>query len=80
MKYVNGRRTGLVTFWVETCILQRVIEGKIKGGGDSDKDEEEDVGSYWMTLRKGEDTLIGRRKLWIALCGEPALEEALDLS
>jgi len=24
---------------------------------------EEDVGSYWMTLRKGEDTLIWRRKL-----------------
>jgi hypothetical protein len=33
-----------------------------------------------MTLRKGEDTLIRRRKLWIALCGEFALEEALDLS
>jgi len=36
--------------------------------------------SYWMTLRKGEDTLIWRRKLWIALCGELALQEALDLS
>jgi hypothetical protein len=33
-----------------------------------------------MTLRKGEDTLIWKRKLWIALCGELALEEALDLS
>jgi len=33
-----------------------------------------------MTLRKGEDTLICRRKLWIALCEELALEEALDLS
>jgi hypothetical protein len=32
-----------------------------------------------MTLRKGEDTLISKRKLWIALCGELALEEALDL-
>jgi hypothetical protein len=31
-----------------------------KGGQE---DEEEDVGSYWMTLRKGEDTLIERRKL-----------------
>jgi hypothetical protein len=37
------------------CLLQRVIEGKIKGGIE---DEEEDIGSYWMTLRKGEDTLI----------------------
>jgi hypothetical protein len=27
------------------------------------EDEEEDVRSYWMTLRTGEDTLIWRRKL-----------------
>jgi hypothetical protein len=33
MKYVNGRRTGLVTFCVETRLLQLVIEGKIQGGG-----------------------------------------------
>jgi hypothetical protein len=33
-----------------------------------------------MNLSKGEGTLISRRKLWIALCGELALEEALDLS
>jgi hypothetical protein len=39
-------------------LLQRVIEGKIKGGSKCQEDEEEDVGSYWMTLRKGEDTLI----------------------
>ena len=41
---------------------------------------EEDVRSCWMTLRTGEDTLIWRRKLWIALCGGIVLEEALDLS
>jgi len=40
------------------CLLQRVIEGKIKGGIKVNEDEEEDVGRYWMTLRKGEDTLI----------------------
>jgi hypothetical protein len=62
------------------CLLQRVIEGKIKGGQKWQEDEVEDVGSYWMTLRKGDDTLIWRRKLWIALCGELALEKALDLS
>ena len=33
-----------------------------------------------MILRTGEDTLIWRRKLWIALCGGIVLEEALDLS
>jgi hypothetical protein len=37
------------------CLLQQVIEGKVKGGK---KDEEEDGGSYWMTFRKGEDTHI----------------------
>ena len=40
----------------------------------------EDVRSYWMTLRTGEDTLIWKRRLWIALCGGIVLEEALDLS
>jgi hypothetical protein len=33
-----------------------------------------------MTLRKGEDTLICKRKLYVALRGELALKEALDLS
>ena len=33
-----------------------------------------------MTLRTGEDILIWRRRLWIALCGGIILEEALDLS
>ena len=44
------------------------------------EDEEEDVRKYWMTLRTGEDTLIWKRRLWIALCGGIVLEEALDLS
>ena len=44
------------------------------------EDGEEDVRSYWMTLRTGEDTLIWKRRLWIALCGGVVLEEALDLS
>jgi hypothetical protein len=40
------------------CLLQRVIEGRIKWGIEVTEDEEEDIGSHWMTLRKGEDTLI----------------------
>ena len=40
------------------CLLKQVIEGKIKGEMEVAKDEEEDVRSYWMTLRTGEDTLI----------------------
>jgi hypothetical protein len=92
------------------CLLQRVIEGKIKGGigvtgrrwrrcrkllgdlnfdlltwrmwWDSNNASRLQMGfnSVFKGLRKGEDTLIWRRKLWIALCGELALEEALDLS
>ena len=58
------------------CLLKQVIERKIKW----QVDEEEDVRSYWMTLRTGEDILIWRGRLWIALCGGIVLEEALDLS
>jgi len=42
--------------------------------------EEEDVRSYWMTLRTGEDILIWRRRLCIALYGGIILAEVLDLS
>ena len=40
------------------CLLQRVIEGKIKGGIEVTGSRGRNVGSYWMTLRKGEDTHI----------------------
>ena len=40
------------------CLLQKGFEGKIKGGIEVTEVEEEDVGSYWMALRKGEGTLI----------------------
>ena len=36
-KYVNGRRTGLVTFCVETAFYNGVIEEKIKGEYRSDR-------------------------------------------
>jgi hypothetical protein len=70
----------LVTFYVETAFYNGLLKERYKGGHKWQEDKEEDVGSYWMTLRKGEDTLILKRKLWIALCGEFTLEEALDLS
>jgi hypothetical protein len=44
------------------CFLQRVIEGKIKREYKWQEDEEEDIGSYWMTIGRGEETLIWRRK------------------
>ena len=40
------------------CLLQRVTEGMIQGGIEVAGRQGKDVGSYWMTLRKGEDTLI----------------------
>jgi len=58
MKYVNGRRTGLVTFCVETAFYNGLLKARYKGGQKRQEDKEEDVESYWMTLRKGEDTLI----------------------
>jgi hypothetical protein len=35
------------------CLLKHVIEGNIEGRRE---DEEEEVSSYWMTVRKREDT------------------------
>ena len=55
------------------CLLQRVIEGKIKGGIEV-------TGRQGRRRRKLLDDLKESRKLWIALCGELAMEEALDLS
>jgi hypothetical protein len=40
------------------CLLQRVIEGKVKGGIEVTGRRGRKVGSCWMTLRKGEDTHI----------------------
>jgi len=38
------------------------------------EDEEEDVRSYWTTLRKREGTENLKRKYQITLCGEPFWE------
>jgi hypothetical protein len=46
------------------CLLQRVIEGKRKGGIEvAGRRGRRRGGNYWMTLRNGEDTPIWRRKL-----------------
>jgi hypothetical protein len=44
--------------WIGHCLLQQVIEGKIKGEIEVTGRRGRDVGTYWMTLRKGEDTVI----------------------
>jgi hypothetical protein len=40
------------------CLLQKIIEGKVKGRIEVTGRRGRRVGSYWMTLRKGEDTHI----------------------
>jgi len=40
------------------CLLKQVIEGNIKEDMEVKRRREEDVRSYWMTLRTGEDILI----------------------
>jgi len=40
------------------CLLEQVIEGKIKGGIEVTGRRGKYVRSYWMTLRKRDDTLI----------------------
>ena len=40
------------------CLLKQVIEGKVRGEMEVTRGEEDDVRSYWMTLRTGEDILI----------------------
>jgi hypothetical protein len=32
MRYINGRRTGLVTFYVETAFYNGLLKEKYKGG------------------------------------------------
>jgi hypothetical protein len=38
------------------CLLKQIIQGKIDGRIEVMEDMEEDVRSYWMTLRKRDDT------------------------
>ena len=40
------------------CLLQRVIEGKIQGGIEVTGRQGRRHRNYWMTAKKGEDTLI----------------------
>jgi hypothetical protein len=45
----------LVTFCVETVFYDRLLNKRYEKGYKWQEDEEEDLGSYWMTLRQGED-------------------------
>jgi hypothetical protein len=57
MKYVKRKANLIGHILSRNCLLQQVIEGRIKWGIQV-KGRREDVGNYWMTLRKGDDTII----------------------
>ena len=79
MKYVNGRRTGLVTFCVETAFYKGLLKERYKGGIEV-KGRQGRRRTKLLDDLKERRGFIWRRKLCITLCGELALEEALDLS
>jgi hypothetical protein len=39
------------------CLIKHIIEGKIEGRIQVTEDDEEDVSSYWITVRKRDDTV-----------------------
>jgi hypothetical protein len=55
MKYVNGRRTGLVIFYVETAFYNWLLKERYKGGGI------EVTGRHGRRRRKLLDDLQERR-------------------
>jgi len=44
------------------------------------EDDEKEVNSYWMRLRKRESTVNWKGRHHVSLSGEQVLEEALNLS
>ena len=58
--------------------LKHIIENKIEGAMDVTGRNEENVNSYWVTLRKRENSGNWKMKQQIAPCGELALKQAKD--
>jgi hypothetical protein len=52
MKRIDAQWIGNILH--RNCLLNHITEGKMEGKNRSDR--EEDISSYWMTLRKREDT------------------------
>ena len=64
----------------KNCLLQRVTDGKIKGGIGVTGIRGRRRRKLLYDLNEGRGYSHLKEELWIALCGELALEEALDLS
>jgi hypothetical protein len=65
----------LVTSYVGTAFYSALLEERWKGRDD----QEENVSSDWIILRKRYDIETAERKYSIALCEELAFAEAVDL-
>ena len=73
----NKRKPKWIAYTLRNnCILQHVIERKMQGR----EDEEEEVSSYWVTLRKREAVSPWKRKNYLALSGKFALEHVTRFS
>jgi hypothetical protein len=72
----QSKVNGLVTPCVGTAFRKALFNEKWKGR----EDEEDDISSYKMTLRKMEDTVRLKRKHQKPLCRDLALEEAIYVS
>jgi hypothetical protein len=54
---IKGRKANWIGHILRrNCLLKHAIEGNLQGRIEIRKDGEECVNSYWMTLRKGENT------------------------
>jgi hypothetical protein len=62
------------------CLLQQVIEGKVKGGIEVRVRRRRRRRQLLFDIKERRGYSIWRRNLYFALCGDLALEEALDLS
>jgi hypothetical protein len=62
------------------CLLEHSIEGKIQGRIEVTGRRGRRRKKLRMTLKKREDTVNLKRRRYLALCGERALEVAMDLS
>jgi hypothetical protein len=50
---VTGRKANWIGhIWRRNCLLKHVLKGKVEGKIEWREDEEEDVSSYWVALRK----------------------------
>ena len=57
----EGKLTGLVTSWVGTAFWNTFLKVRWMEGWTWREDEEEDVSSSWMTLKKRKDTANWKR-------------------